>query len=554
MEERARKRPTKRGPAENIRPRTGLAMCKCSGSGRCCSLVAGQHVRALRRGRGRAPEKRGAHPIAAHGPAVAGGHELEVVDRTPNGEARQAAHAQLVGLAVQRAPEDVIGDAPFAELQDTVGVQLCGRLALADVGHGALVHVRKALRLRAREHVLATSAEELAQVLALLERHLRGGRIAADRAIADSEDLPGRGALDPQALVHEQATAVGLAVVRADLLAQRLREGPHADASDPNKGTVLHGVDTAVLVFHLHDVFRHLLDRGVESDVDALAHQVLVHVAADGLVEHRQEARERLHEGHLEVFGDPGVAFLQVHADEVRELSAKLDARRPAADDDEVEHLLHLVDTARGHGHVGPVDDVQHVLAHGPAVLDLLHEECVLVDARDAEGVGLRADGDDEVVIVQGQVLVAVDLLRLQVHVSALYTEEVDLRNIADGLDDGAGRHDARGAAHQERRVEEEGPGGDHGHIVKVGVQLPHEGHRPPSRAQHDDLLPLVDGRCGVEPLPDRIGDVVKVVVDDFERQARATCDDAAKRADLGRPLGEVADPLHRHDNELGLD
>mmetsp|Transcript_23002 Transcript_23002/g.71631 ORF Transcript_23002/g.71631 Transcript_23002/m.71631 type:complete len:291 (+) Transcript_23002:630-1502(+) len=270
----------------------------------------------------------------------------------------------------------------------------------------------------------------------------------------------------------------------------------------------------------MHLAGLHLLDHRIEAHADALPHEVVLHVGAHGLVEHCQNAGQSLHERDLEEVRNLGVAPLQVLLDEVRELAAELHARGPAAHDDEAQEPPGLRLVARGHGHVGLLYEVEHLLADLAPVLDLLEEAAVLRHARDAECVRLHANGNDEVVVVEADVVVAEHLPALEVDVPASDAEEVALRNVvADRLDDGAGRDDAGGAAHQQRGVEEEGPWGDHRHGILPWVELPHEGERAPARAEDDDLLPLhVAPPEAVQAPVEGVGDVVQVVVDGHGR------------------------------------
>mmetsp|Transcript_79908 Transcript_79908/g.226219 ORF Transcript_79908/g.226219 Transcript_79908/m.226219 type:complete len:331 (-) Transcript_79908:639-1631(-) len=314
--------------------------------------------RALGRRRGRAAVDAGPEPVAGHGHPVPRREELVEVDVPPDREARGAHDAELVCLAVEGAPPEVVGDARAAQLDDGVGVDLRGALALPDVGHAALVVVPEGLGRGVRDLVLGAGSEHPAQVLALLVGHLGGRRLPAHGAVTDGEDLAGLRALHAQAAVDQQAAAVRLAVLLADLLAHRAGEGPHPHAGHPDEHAVVDRLDRPALHLQMHLVFLHLLDHGVQLDVHPLLRQVALHVLADALVEHGKETRQRLHEGDPEVFRDLRVARLEVVADEVRKLAAELDPRGAAAHDDDVEELLHLLHLPRRPGNVRLIDDV----------------------------------------------------------------------------------------------------------------------------------------------------------------------------------------------------
>mmetsp|Transcript_86086 Transcript_86086/g.278080 ORF Transcript_86086/g.278080 Transcript_86086/m.278080 type:complete len:359 (-) Transcript_86086:238-1314(-) len=345
---------------------------------------------------------------------------------------------------------------------------------------------------RVGDAVLATKTEHPTQVLPLLESDLGGRRLAADGAVADGKHLAQWRAHDSQALVDQQASAIRLPLLLPDLLDQVLGEWSHADTCYPDHDAVLQRRLTT-LVPQIDIVFIHLFHHRVQLDLDALALQVLLHVLANALVEHGQEPGKRLHERHLEVRSDLRVAPDEVLLNKIGELATELDSCGTTSDNDEVQHLLHLVQLARRKRDVCALDDVEHLLPQLTAVLDLLQEEGVLLHAGDAEGVGLRAHSDHQVVVVQCHLRIAKHLLLLHIDVFAIDSQKVALRDVVtDRLDDRSWRHDACRAAHEQGRVEEEGPWGHNRHSILVGIELAGEGERAPAGAEDDDLFQLL--------------------------------------------------------------
>eukprot|EP00401_Gymnodinium_catenatum_P028063 CAMPEP_0117614436 /NCGR_PEP_ID=MMETSP0784-20121206/84038_1 /TAXON_ID=39447 /ORGANISM="" /LENGTH=447 /DNA_ID=CAMNT_0005418171 /DNA_START=171 /DNA_END=1512 /DNA_ORIENTATION=- len=442
-------------------------------------------LQALRGGRRWAAKERGAHPVARDGPAASGGIHFDEVDRAPDGKSRKSHDPDVVALAVQRPPPQVVRDGRAPELDETVGEELCGRFAIAYVRHCSLVAICETLRRVVADRIFIPSAEHAAQVLALLRRYLGGRRLPAHRAIADGKDLAQPGAFHAQALVHEEPAAIGLPRVGPDLLTELPRERPHADARDPDERPEIDCLHSPVLELDLNVVLVRFFHHRVQTHVDALAHQVLLDVLAHGFLEHRKQARERLHECDLEMFAKLRELSDQILFDEVGQFAAELDSCWPAAYDHHVQQLLHTVQLSSGKRHVGLLHAVEKLLPDLSAMLDLLQEHSMLVDAGNAEGVGLRANGDDKVVVVQSHITArtrAEYLLRLEIHVATNHMEVAASRDgVPNRLDDRAWRNRARGAAAKQGSVEEERPGRDNCHVVQFWVQLLHERERTPT-------------------------------------------------------------------------
>ncbi len=127
---------------------------------------------------------------------------------------------------------------------------------------------------------------------------------------------------------------------------------------------------------------------------------------------------------------------------EVGELSAHLDARGPAADDGEGQEVA---DAFLGHaGQAGRLEALHDAGAKVARVGDLFEEEAVLARPGGVEGVFGGADGDDEVVVGDCELLPvlnlrgAVDEFLVRVDVGRGGKEKFDLGvRSADGLCDG---------------------------------------------------------------------------------------------------------------------
>src|SRR5581483_50970 len=208
----------------------------------------------------------------------------------------------------------------------------------------------------------------LGQHHALLDRLVRQHG-AADH-VADGVDAGGAGAvvgvgLDEAALV--QLHAGGFA-------AQVLGEGAAADGDD--QLVEAHRLLLAVLLVFDGDVLlaglgaQHL---GAELELQALLGQLPQALLGDGLVHHRQEARQGLEDGGLGAEARPDAA--QLHADD--------------AGADDAEGARHRVEFQSAPG----IDDA------------------VLVDRRDLQVHRLRAGGDDDVLGGEGVFLAVVRLV-----------------------------------------------------------------------------------------------------------------------------------------------
>ena len=124
--------------------------------------------------------------------------------------------------------------------------------------------------------------------------------------------------------------------------------------------------------------------------------------------------------------------LLLLDAEELRQGTGFLDARRAAADNDEGQHAAANL---RVRLLVGALEHVQHVIADVQCLLQRLHAVGVLFDFLHAEEVRRRTGCEDEVVVSELTVIRQQDLARLidtlglsheEFHVLALAEERAD--------------------------------------------------------------------------------------------------------------------------------
>ena len=130
----------------------------------------------------------------------------------------------------------------------------------------------------------------------------------------------------------------------------------------------------------------------------------------------------------------------------------------------------------------------------------------ILLHPFGAERVGRGAHGDDEVVVFEGELVLALQVhlrhvlahhhLVLRVDLDALGLVELHVLPVAShdppyGLNDAPGFHASRSHAWEQRCEHKIVPRRNHAHIVEGGIQVLEETHASPSRPEHDHpLLP----------------------------------------------------------------
>mmetsp|Transcript_19735 Transcript_19735/g.35759 ORF Transcript_19735/g.35759 Transcript_19735/m.35759 type:complete len:244 (+) Transcript_19735:264-995(+) len=241
----------------------------------------------------------------------------------------------MINLAVQRPPPQVVCDGRAAKLDEPIWEELCCRLVLTDVSHGALVRVVEAWCFRIHDRVLIPSAEKSAQILALLRCDLCSRWLPAYSTIAKSKDLSKLCSLDSHAVINQQSTPVSLAILGSYLVAQCLGEGSHAYTCYPHKGSIVQAIVAASFCLQHHLVFSGLLHDRIQFHLNTAALQVFLNILTHFLLEHCQKARKGLYKRYLEQVLQEGKLVGQVLLDEVNKLSTELDSCGPTTHDDD---------------------------------------------------------------------------------------------------------------------------------------------------------------------------------------------------------------------------
>ena len=137
-------------------------------------------------------------------------------------------------------------------------------------------------------------------------------------------------------------------------------------------------------------------EEGVEPHVDAALAQLLQAVAGELLGQLGQDAARALHEDEAHVRLLHGVDGGDQGPSHVLELGDGLDPGEAAADEDEGEQPTSTLGVPGGGG---VLDAGQNPVAQGEGLLDLLEAEGLLGQARDRQGAGLGAQGENQVVV-----------------------------------------------------------------------------------------------------------------------------------------------------------
>ncbi|CAB4885037.1 unannotated protein [freshwater metagenome] len=212
-------------------------------------------------------------------------------------------------------------------------------------------------------------------------------------------------------LVHTQSVCpVGKAQTRP-LGRSRDSRGPHDRASGEN----LAGLEVDVGGVHA-------VDRSADLDRCAQILEFLLRVRAGLLREHRQDPRTSLDQGHSGRVGD--MRELAPHGPlQFGDGAGDLDARWPAAHDDDPQVLLRLVAVVDLLvGHEQPIADL-------PCLSDRLHLQRVVSNARHAECGADAAGRDHQVVPRHHGAVIKPDGLAYDVHADNLAPAEINPRN-----------------------------------------------------------------------------------------------------------------------------
>jgi len=309
--------------------------------------------------------------------------------------------------------------------QTDVEGQLGHRRVAADGRHLAVVEVAELPRPPAAHKAADLTAHEVA----LLERdrgHLQVRlTLVVDGAsqVADHEDVVVAGR--SQVAAHDDAASLPL--LKAGRFGQRCR----LDAGCPDER--VRGQDLTTL--EVHAAGTGPVDRLAQTHVDAALTQRVERRPLRLLGEAVEKIVGRLDEhdasaAHVEV-----VEVAVEHLEELYEGPRQLDSGRPTADDREGEGGLVEVVRLR----CGALELGEHVAAQRCGVLDGLHRQGVFLDARDAEPAGLRAGGDDQVVVGQRRPRVHVHETSVEVDFLDGCPPEVDILVVLEDAPHGQG-------------------------------------------------------------------------------------------------------------------
>ena len=178
----------------------------------------------------------------------------------------------------------------------------------------------------------------------------------------------------------------------------------HADADVPvlgrGEGVAALGVSDLLgraIAVGVGQPASELADGGVGLDGDALALEGRHGVPGELLIEHAEDLGGDVVHRDADHGGEAGVGAAEICVDQVGELGGEFHACGTSADDGEAEELL-----AQGLGcgrEGGDLEALEHAFPDTARVADVLHEVCVFADALGVEGLGIAADGDDELVV-----------------------------------------------------------------------------------------------------------------------------------------------------------
>ena len=223
-----------------------------------------------------------------------------------------------------------------------------------------------------------------------------------------------------------------------------------------------HGAARNAVAFRGDDVLLvDLLDRDPVVDLDAACSELAMGPLVKMLRKNAENARGAFHHGERAVLPPE----IPVHdgglANERLQFSDHLDAGDIAADDHEVEQPSTLVGIL---GRIGQFQQLDGPIANRDGIRHVLHLEGVLPNARDdvlGEDARDAAQGDDEVVVSEGPVMIVADEPvpdRRGVHVDPLdlrHEEFALSREIAD-RHRAVARLDGAGSGLDQQRIEDE--------------------------------------------------------------------------------------------------
>ena len=312
-------------------------------------------------------------------------------------------------------------------------------------------------------------------------------RRRADRDVADREGV--LEAVDGLVLVDLDATAASLRHVPVE------DRGVRGDARGPHDDAGLEELLVAI-VLDEHAVGPHLLDRGVQPEVDLTLLERALRVGAQLLVEGPEHVGRHLEQRDVDLVAvQLGVRRGHVVVAELGERAGGLDAGGTTTDDHDAQVGVLAVD-----GEL--LEVLEELVAHLEGVRALVERDRELLGTGGAEEVGGDAVGEHEVVV--GDRDVAVEAKQLLVVVDA-GDDALEEAHVAL-----AGAHGAQ----EPRDVAGVQAGGGHlveqrlERVVRVPVnqgdrdvralELAHEGEAAEAASDHHDVGALRAGRLSI--------------------------------------------------------
>lgn len=303
------------------------------------------------------------------------------------------------------------------------------------------------------------------------------GLVLADRAVSEREDTAVLDQVDRAEEVVDEHAAGGAAladVVVLDELDLGETGAPyqHADVKGGTVAEVGLGRVTAL----------ESLDGGTKTHIDVAVAEDTLDPVHDVLVEGAEQVRSGLDKGNLDELLEVAEGLGDITNNEVVELTNELAGGGAAADDDEGQQTVTLDEVVVVVSDLGELEAFEDTVADETSVVQVLEEEDLLAlalsDTGGVEGVGLAADSENQVVVVDGGAVALEHILEfdgavVSVPGSCLGLVVVDVtRQLADGLLNDAELERADGSGREEGGEEEVVGRGDHSDVVLALVNI----------------------------------------------------------------------------------
>jgi len=303
-------------------------------------------------------------------------------------------------LATDVGQRTLVGVSEGLDILDTAEL-LLERLNLSgNLGRVALLEVQAAAKLLNAGLLsigLGHVVEQTSQERTLLGSDLGGRGVAGNSAVTDSPDVAS--SLNNEVLVDGKTTTRVL--LSGDLAHEIPDDRSDGVTGGPDKQTIrkteslLAAVGSSELGLDI--VLCHLLDHGLELDVDVLLTQGVLGVLNKLLRERGENVGKSLNEGDLEAVANLRDQLLDILLEEVAKLSSELDTGRATTNNDHVHQTVDLL--LRLTLERSSLNTVHNLLADLLGVTNLLEEAAVLTDTGDTESGILGTNSDNEHVV-----------------------------------------------------------------------------------------------------------------------------------------------------------